>query len=127
MALEALLGLPPIHLFMKGEAKVVNFKLNVHPDTEIRKLSNIDLNREQENDNVLKNKRSDILLPRYNFEFPYQVLIPTREEWLLNKYDEQHGTKFFTDGSKTEDGTGFGIHGEFEVEKFSPIMLPYFK
>jgi hypothetical protein len=36
---------------------------------------------------------------------------------LLNKYDEQNVTKFFTDGSKTQDGTGFGIHGEFEVEK----------
>ena len=63
------------------------------------------------------NKESDIILPEYNFEFPFQVIIPSREEWILNKYDQQSASNFFTDGSKTLDGTGFGIHGEFEVEK----------
>ena len=80
VALEALLGLPPLHLCMKSEAKIINYKLNVHPDKEIRKLSNIDLNREEEHDNILKNKESDILLPKYNFELPYQISIPSREE-----------------------------------------------
>ena len=89
---------------MKSEAKVMNYKLNSHPDATIRKLSNIDLNREQEHDSILRNKESDILLPKYNFEFPYQVIIPSREEWILNKYDERNATNFFTDGSKTLDG-----------------------
>ena len=117
VALEALLGLSPLHLFMKSEAKVFNYKLNIHPDSTIQKLTYTSLNKEQENDNILRIKESDIMLPKYNFEFPYQVTIPSREEWASKSYDEQEGTKFFTDGSKTEHGTGYGIYGEFEVEQ----------
>ena len=86
---------------MKSEAKVINYKLNVQPDKEIRKQSNIDLNREEDHDNILRNKESDILLPKYNFEIPYQISYPSREEWLLNKYDKQNVTKFFKSRSKS--------------------------
>ena len=73
--------------------------------------------KEQENDNILGIKKSDIMLPKYNFELLYHVTFPSKEEWLSKRYDEQEGTKFFTDGSKTKYGTGCGIHGEFEVEQ----------
>ena len=75
------------------------------------------MNKEQENDCVLKSPFSDIILPTYNFEIPYQVEIPSREEWLSGKYIEKGDKRFYTDGSKTEHGTGFGIYGEFVVEK----------
>ena len=42
VALEALLGLPPLHLFIKSEAKMFNYKLKIHPERKIRNLTNID-------------------------------------------------------------------------------------
>lgn len=45
------------------------------------------------------------------------LLVPSREEFLFGKYIEKGNTKFFTDDSKAEHGTGFGIDGEFVVEK----------
>ena len=39
------------------------------------------------------------------------------QNWHDHKYDEEPGIQFFTDGSKTEQGTGFGIYGEINVSK----------
>ena len=67
---------------------------------------------------ISTNLHINLMYWTYNFEIPYQVTISSREEWLSEKYIEKGDTKFFTDSSsKTEHGTGFGIDGEFVVEK----------
>jgi len=115
-ALEILLNLPPLHLFMKSQAKMMNYKLSTHEKFYYRKLTDEYLDKEQNLDSVLKNKDSDFMLPKYNFDTQFNITIPSRSEWQLNQIDKAvDAIKYYTDGSKTELGTGFGIFGNTNI------------
>ena len=54
---------------------------------------------------------TDKMLPLYKFQFLFNIAYPLRDNWL------EEGIEFrtnevvcFTDGSKTDDGTGCGIY-----------------
>ena len=52
-ALETLLNLPPLHLFMKSEAKVINYKLSTSELSYLQKFTDEKLDIEQEKDSLL--------------------------------------------------------------------------
>jgi len=96
----------------------MNYKISLHEKTYLRKYSNELLDKEQESDNILKIKTFDFTTPKYNFDLPFKVKIPTRSEWHTNDLNEiETDLKFYTDGSKTEEGTGFGIYGNIEISR----------
>ena len=115
-ALEALLNLPPLHIFMKMEAQITNYKLRTNENPFMRKLTDEHLDKEQEEDSVLKLKNSDFMKPKYHFDLPFKVTIPTRQEWVINEMNGD-ALNFYTDGSKTENGTGFGVYGTIKISK----------
>lgn len=117
-ALETMLHLPPLHLYMKSEAKMANFKLSTDERQDLKKITDETLNKEQEKDLILSEKVSDAIVPKYFFDLLFKVEIPTREQWSSGDVKEYpDALKFYTDGSKTNDGTGFGIHGTFEISR----------
>ena len=110
-ALEIILNLPPLHIFMKMEAKITNYKLSTNENINLRKLTDEYLDQEQTKDEILKLKNSDFMKPKYNFDHSFKVKIPTRQEWESNEINYTDTLKFYIDGSKIENGTGFGIFG----------------
>jgi ribonuclease HI len=103
---------------MEAEAKVVNYKLRSNENKQLKKLSDETLDNEMEKDTILNNKDMDLMIPWYNFERPFKVTIPTRDEWMKNNFDRKrrkNAIYFYTDGSKIEEKTGFGV---FSFESF---------
>lgn len=108
VALEALLDLPPLHIHIKAEAKIAVARLKACQNF-------LKLNPEQTNwvneDHVLS-MPSDHLARELCFKIPFSTEIWSREDWNL-KLDTlpSNVVTWYTDGSKTEDGTGAGVVG----------------
>ena len=54
-------------------------------------------------------QRTDYLLQRINFFKTFKTRIPSREECAANSVMRDYAVSIFTDGSKTETGTGCGV------------------
>ena len=52
-ALVVLFNLPPVHIFMKSEAKFANYKLNITERSHLRKIPYVSLIREHDQDQLL--------------------------------------------------------------------------
>lgn len=57
----------------------------------------------------------DVLRPVFNLETEYGVTMFTREEWTRRNeiLSAVKGLVWFTDGSRTAEGTGAGVYGQF--------------
>ena len=55
---------------------------------------------------------SDHMIPKYCFRTPFKVEYPTRKEWEDSNRRPDGDLIWYTDGSKTDEGTGAGIFGE---------------
>ncbi|KAJ8917067.1 hypothetical protein NQ315_012986 [Exocentrus adspersus] len=127
-ALEILLGLPPLHIYLKREARWTAYRnrqlaINL-PQTNIME-HNIMLESIQSH-SVL-GMVSDGLPARINLDLPYNILLPGRDEWERNRTDLLRADScWYTDSSKTPEGARAGtqIHAielcERELEKRGP-------
>lgn len=110
-ALEAILSLPPLHIFIQGEARAVNYRLMNGPLQTSKQQSR--RFREIENElkaNQILGKPSDVITVKYNFIRKYNILIPGKDEWKRG-VPIQAESAWYTDGSKNEFGVGAGIYG----------------
>lgn len=114
-ALDAILNLPPLDIFIKGEARMASYRMSVSDcwnnpyvdlgHSKISKMVNI---------GEIGDMISDYSLPEYHFEKPFQITISSREEWKDKETEITSGPEqltWYTDGSKTEVGTGAGVYG----------------
>jgi ribonuclease HI len=109
-ALETILGLPPLHLVMEAKAKSCAIRL---ASTEMWGSWNQTTNHCILTQFLLKHKEywsnPDKIIAKFNFQKPFKILIPNRD----NPYDLDNVTSdttiWFTDGSKSEEGVGFGV------------------
>ena len=110
IALEALLNLPPIHIYVQKEAAMTAFRdanrLQLKPGNFKGHLEIFELFSNQ----MESNKISDIMTVRHNFELPFEVIIPERSEWLSGNLENQ-AIVFYTDGSRKEGKVGIGVTG----------------
>ena len=103
---------------MKSEAKMANFKLSTDERQHLKQITDETLDKEQEKDIILSEKVSDAMVPKYFFDLSFRIEIPTREQWSTGDLMEYpDALKYYTDGSKAKVGTGFGIHGAFEISR----------
>jgi hypothetical protein len=60
----------------------------------------------------------DFMRPVYNLEPKYRVTILAREEWTrsLGTPPAVKGLVWYTDGSRTAEGTGAGVCGQSVIE-----------
>ena len=68
-------------------------------------------------------QETDYLLPRLNFGRSFETRIPSREEWAAESVLNDNATSIFTDGSKTETGTGSGVFSD-DLGISVSLMLP---
>ena len=51
------------------------------------------------------------MIPKYNFDIPFKIIIPMRNEWETGEIHPEHDAIiWYTDGSKTKAGVGAGAY-----------------
>ncbi|XP_069357560.1 uncharacterized protein [Maniola hyperantus] len=111
-ALEALLNLPPLFLYLMKEARMGMYRLISQGKVNWLSKTLRDLQNSVLEIPVL-GMPSDTMIPKYNFQRSFSVEIPDREDWTNNKITWPSGClKWFTDGSKSGKDVGCGIYGE---------------
>jgi hypothetical protein len=54
---------------------------------------------------------SDKMIPRHVYDKPFTIRLPDRNEWKERfQPDRKEALNWYTDGSKTNKGTGAGVH-----------------
>lgn len=121
-ALEILLALPPLHVFVKMEAMASSYRLWVNKNwrrgivghkliwTQMREISSVNI------------MRSDSIVPSFRFERDFETHFPSREEWLNSKLDLSQETLCFTDGSLMDVGQAGA--GAFIVDQGVQLVIP---
>ncbi|XP_050427717.1 uncharacterized protein LOC126837807 [Adelges cooleyi] len=112
VALEALLGLPPLHLEIKAHAK--GTALRLHNSGDWTKSSEL-----VEHGKILEGKSrelmaypSDRIKPITFDSSLYKVEISLRKDWDINHLTQSGGFLVYTDGSKMSGKVGAGVWGE---------------
>lgn len=112
LALSALLGLPPLHVYIHKEAKASMYRAYTQGRRNwlSRKLRSLQ-------DSILESPTlsmtSDVMLSRHVFEKQYTVEMPSREDWLNSQLlNETACLIWYTDGSKMGMDVGCGVYGE---------------
>lgn len=110
-ALETLLDLPPLDIFIKGEARMGAYRLQGKPRD---KYENLGHNQIWNQGGVsISDTYTDHMVPKYTFNRNFGIEINDRREW--NSISSKiRGSIWYTDGSKTDEGTGAGIFSETE-------------
>lgn len=112
VTLEALLDLPPLGVFIQGQARMGAYRLQQTgcwrsrwPLTGHQKISQVI-------SGDALHMPSDHMTPRLSVDKTFKTKILPREDWGSGRasYDEDD-VVWFTDGSKTEEGSGSGIYG----------------
>ena len=111
-AMEVLIDIPPLHLFIKRDAMNMNFKFRCSEFSELRDITDENLDRIESSYESLRITFSDACLRRYNFVKRFDVEISERSDWEedLSTRHEMEAEVWYTDGSKTVNGTGCGIY-----------------
>lgn len=112
MALNALLGLPPLNVFIQKEAKASMYRANImgRKGWLSKKMRTL---QDSLMDLPILGMTPDAMLLRHVFEKQYSVEMPSREDWCNNQLNYEAGCLiWYTDGSKIGRDVGCGIHGE---------------
>jgi hypothetical protein len=61
------------------------------------------------------------MIPRYACYKPFSVQLPNKREWQNGNSDNERGLVWYTDASKTSEGTGAGVYkwGSIKGHSFS--------
>lgn len=113
VAMEILLDLPPLHLVVQREARLVAYKFSHTVDELPKSQTGGPTGGMQEllGGNILQ-MTADIMTTKIRYRLPYKVLFPSRDEWEGNQTTLTRADLcLYTDGSKTEFGAGAGIYG----------------
>jgi hypothetical protein len=111
VALEAMLDLLPLHLQIKKEAAKEACRLmKIYTYLPGDLTGHMEILKEFQGLASL-HKLSDVI-SETNFDLPFEVIIPERQEWGLNQPATTVNTLvYYTDGSKMNDRVGIGICG----------------
>ncbi|KAI5735950.1 hypothetical protein M8J77_024650 [Diaphorina citri] len=112
LALETILNLPPLDLFIKGVARMASYRMECNNTWKPKRpnLGHVRINTVIHN-RILQMISDQMVTCNYDVT-PAKTVINSRDYWERNHVETKHGEiVWYTDGSKTTDGTGAGIHG----------------
>jgi hypothetical protein len=110
-AMGILLGLPPLHLQVQAEAKIGNYRLHCSDQWKHKSegFGHAYMTQGMKKEPILQ-MGSDKMIPRNVYDKPFTIRLPERSEWKEGfEPDRKGGLIWFTDGSKTNRGTGTGV------------------
>jgi hypothetical protein len=108
-AMEGLLEIPPLHLQVQAVTRVGNYILRCNEQWKPipEGFGHAYMSRDMENEPILQ-MGSDKMTPRHD-DKTFIIRFPDRSEWNKGfQPDRKGGLIWYTDGSKTENGTGAG-------------------
>jgi hypothetical protein len=111
-ALEILLGLPPLSLQLEAEARAGIYRLQCNKQWKPRSIGfgHAYMTKDMKKGPILQ-MGSDRMLPIHVYEKFFAVRFPDRSEWREGfRPDRKGGLIWYTDGSKTNKGTGAGVY-----------------
>jgi ribonuclease HI len=111
-AMEILLGLPPLHLQVEAEAKIGNYRLRCSDQWKPKSkgFGHACITQDMKTEPMLQ-MGFDKMIPRHVYDKPFMIRFPTRSEWKEGfQPDRKGGLIWYTDGAKTNKGTGAGMH-----------------
>ena len=113
-ALENLLGLPPLHIFIKNEARKACYRLRCN-----NKWGNtVKFGHSRVAEDIVSEillMPSDKMERKYHFGRNFNVVIKGRDAWKGdNKPDNVQGLVWYTDGSRLDHRSGAGIFNRVE-------------
>jgi ribonuclease HI len=121
-AMEAILSLPPLEIFIKEVASSSCYRLIQQQawNTKGNQLGYKNILSRIQSEPCL-HMRSDILT-KETIQNKFYCKIPTREEWAENNLPPQNAKVCFTDGSKIDQkGSGAGVHIDKDVNVAFPL------
>jgi ribonuclease HI len=113
-ALEVLLSLSPIGLFVEEQARLTVARLyrNGHWEATGRSMGHAGILDDLVGEFREIKMPSDHMETVFCFDRNFKTVVPTRAEWVESRCPVQGSVTVFTDGSKTDEGTGLGIYCE---------------
>jgi ribonuclease HI len=113
-ALEALLNLPLLDLFMEGEARNSSYRLICLEQNNLKNMwfdkSHPQIFHEL-NNNFILGMPLDLVVPKFNFNISFTTNIPSLDEWMSTSHAFINGdVVWYTDGSETVSGISAGAY-----------------
>lgn len=111
-ALEVILNLPPLDLFLQGEAGVAAIRLRGQGNWALThgRRGHCSIYEDAVTQCPMLGSVSDSMTAAYNLERSCEVEIPSKEKWLKGGVRLGGYQVWYTDGSKMDSGTGAGVH-----------------
>jgi hypothetical protein len=111
-AMEVLLGLPSLHVMIEVEDQAGIYRLmcNQQWKPKSTNFGHTKKSWDMEHEPILQ-MGSERMILRYAYHKPFIVKFPDKCEWQnrFNPYNKE-GLVWYTDGSKTNKGTGAGVY-----------------
>jgi hypothetical protein len=128
-AMEVLLNLTPLNLLIMAEARMALHRLHMLKQPAVlRKEAGLLSIWKNVSDPIL-DKRSDHTIPVYKYSQIFNVIIGMDYWRNKNPVFPKDALIWFTDGSRTDLGTGFGVYGlksnksySFSLGKFASVF-----
>lgn len=113
-----LLDILPLDLFICKEAVKANIRAHVSGKSEVNEAEDIEIWNISQETEILRTSlnTTDYLDKEYLFERTFETFIEDRSDF---RFEDNVTQSCFTDGSKTENGTGAGVYLENRDEKRS--------
>lgn len=106
-SMETILNLPPIDLIVKAEARIGAYRLQLNGNWKPKPNGHAAITKMISNPTLTMG--SDYMMPKKSLEKPFDIeIIPVGNTGVTPKQE----IVWYTDGSKTETGTGAGIYGQ---------------
>jgi ribonuclease HI len=110
-AIEVLLGLPPLHLAIKAQAGTYRLSCNEQWKPKTIRYGHAGKIRDMMKETILQ-MGADKMIPMHTFNKPFTTWLPDRSEWGKGMLPLKKGEHiWYTDGSKTNEGTRVGVCG----------------
>ena len=127
-AMEVILGLPPLNIFIEGEAMSACQRLIRTGLWKSRGavIGHRRIKGQLEAEMPTFHHRSDYTIPSFNFERNFEVLFPSREDWTSHQEEllPQDCMSCYTAGSRMNDRAGAGVHySNCQGEEDQSILL----
>lgn len=110
-AIEAIVGLSPLHIFIWKCAARNALKMQILSNKEYSDFGHMSILRKIP-DKDISCSVTDYMIPKRVFNRNYEIIISDRDEWEIGgPWVNPKSLIWFTDGSKTNTGVGAGIFG----------------
>jgi len=119
-ALEIIIGIPPLVVYIKQEAMASCFRLKINAQWVQTTSGHTKINKLLASHVPLSQQRIDTIQPSYVFDKNFTTCVPDRQDWVNNRVTINDDVVCFTDGSRFEQTrlSGAGVLNQTDGEEF---------